>query len=140
MSKSLTKRTLEAEEFILRDADGKVRARLAPLPNGTHLHLYDDGGIMRASLGITEYGVGLAFYDRSGEPQATLGSGPSAVAVRRCEPNGEEGFYGEAEDAPVLIFYGRSQKPQVMLSMAGGRPHLRLFDEKGNLIHSAPQP
>ncbi|MGB7593477.1 MAG: hypothetical protein WBO19_19785, partial [Terriglobia bacterium] len=87
----------------------------------------------------TRRGVGLAFYDPTGSPQATLGSGLSGVAVRRREPSGELGdFVGEGEDAPTLIFYGPNLKPQVMLTVARGQPHLRLFDEKGNLIHSAP--
>jgi hypothetical protein len=140
MSKSFAGRTLEAGEFILRDGNGKVRARLAAPPGGARLDLYDDGGTTRASLGITAAGVGLAFYDPDGKPQATLGSGLSAVAARQPGPRGEpEGFYGQAEDAPILIFYGRNRTPQIMLSMVRGRPQIRLFDEKGKVIQSAPQ-
>jgi hypothetical protein len=93
-----------------------------------------------ARLGITELGVGLAFYDPTGSPQATLGSGLSAVAVRPREPGSELGdFVGEGEDAPILVFYGRNLKPQVMLTVVKGQPHLRFSDENGNLIHSVPQ-
>jgi hypothetical protein len=140
MRRSVTKRTVEAEEFILRDADGKVRARLASLPDGTHLDLYDGGGTRRASLGVTATGVGLAFYDPDGKPQATLGSGPAGVAVRQSGPSGElQDFSCEAQAAPILVFYGSNKMPQVLLSVVSGRPHLKLSDATGNIIHSVPQ-
>jgi len=54
-----TKKTVEANEFVLKDTNGVVRAKLGmglvfPLKDGPGLVLYNEGGLERASVATSE--------------------------------------------------------------------------------------
>ncbi len=63
------KRTVEAEEFNLRDANGKVRALLAMAAKRPMFVLSDANGKMRATLAITADGPLLGLFDANGNPR-----------------------------------------------------------------------
>ncbi len=67
------KRTVEAEEFILRDANGEVRAILHMKPNGPGLLFYDANGESRVALAVTRLGPMLALFDANRKTRALLG-------------------------------------------------------------------
>jgi hypothetical protein len=90
MGQAPSKRTVEANEFILRDDSGNVRARLStaerhitgpgvskPVTLGGSepaLTLFDEKGQMRVTLDQEE----IVFFDPQGPPRVTLGDGLGA--------------------------------------------------------------
>lgn len=64
--------TLEAREFVLRDAAGRIGARLDIGPTGPRLLLFDASGATRTGLAVTGDGPGLTVYDSNGKPRAGL--------------------------------------------------------------------
>ena len=75
---------VEAERFVIKDAEGKVRAELGMAGHGPLLALYDEDGTRRAVFGIAEKGPGIFFFD--------------AIQKRRVD-------LGVAEKGPVLVLY-----------------------------------
>lgn len=67
-------RSVEAGEFIVRDAKGQRRAKLGMGADGwVRLRLYDATGERCASLGVAPDGrARLRLYDQAGEPRAGL--------------------------------------------------------------------
>lgn len=72
-------RDILANQFILVDAYGKLRASLTVRAEGPMLALYDEKGDLRAGLAVDAEGPGLALLDEKGEGRASL-------AVRAEEP------------------------------------------------------
>lgn len=64
---------VEAERFVLKDADGKVRAELGMAGHGPLLALYDEDGARRAVFGIAERGPGIFFLDAIQKRRVALG-------------------------------------------------------------------
>lgn len=75
---------VEAERFVLMDANGKVRAELGMAVHGPHLAFYDEAGTRRAVLGIVQKGPGLFFLDTTQKRRVAMGL---------------------AEKGPVLFFF-----------------------------------
>lgn len=67
MAQAPTKRTIVADEFVLKDNAGKVRARLYMDRGGPMLSLYDASGVERANLMQNEGTAGLILYHDPGE-------------------------------------------------------------------------
>ncbi len=64
---------VEAERFVLMDANGKVRAELGMAVHGPHLAFYDEAGTRRAVLGIVQKGPGLFFLDTTQKRRVAMG-------------------------------------------------------------------
>src|ERR1700693_3585557 len=63
-----TEKTLEADDFILRDQRGVVRASLAMVAGAPMLRVFDSTGKPRLALGMTAAGVAsLAVLDGNGK-------------------------------------------------------------------------
>ena len=75
---------VEAERFVLMDANGKLRAELGMAEHGPHLAFYDAEGTRRAVLGIVQKGPGLFFLDTTQKRRVAMGL---------------------AEKGPVLFFF-----------------------------------
>ena len=69
MASSGGKRIVEADEYVLKDSTGRVRAR----------------------LGMAEEGPALTLYGESGQPTAMLSSSPGGPGSVRKYPYGAEG-------------------------------------------------
>jgi len=69
----LTRRTVEAEEFVVRDSTGMRRAKLGMSRDGwVRLHLFDEDGERCVSLGVAPDGhPRLCLYDQAGNPRMT---------------------------------------------------------------------
>lgn len=72
MGQAAQKKTVEANEFILRDTNGKLRAALDIYQGGPRLALYDAAGNVRGALDVFEYGPGLFLSNAAGLPQVGL--------------------------------------------------------------------
>lgn len=74
-------KVVEAERFLLRDAKGRVRARLTVMGDGRPvLGLYDRNGTRRATLGLK----------KDGAPYLRL-AGPAGKVIWRAPQRGEGG-------------------------------------------------
>lgn len=65
-------KTLEAELFIVRDAQGKARMLLSVGDEGPALTLLDNNGKLRVNLGVDKDGPALDLLDAAESPRAQL--------------------------------------------------------------------
>ena len=73
MGQASPNRTVEANEFVLKDANGKMQARLGLTANAPGLTLYEaDGEVIRTFLGVGADGPGLYLADAGGKVRAML--------------------------------------------------------------------
>ena len=103
-------RTVEANEFIVKDANGKQRASLGLFGNQPTLSLFGESGKVQAALSVVAGFPSLILSDASGELRAMLG----------VRPDGQE-----------LALYDANGKLRAELSVLFGRPELSLFDASG---------
>jgi hypothetical protein len=112
------KRTVSAQEFILRDANGKVQAVLGMRENDPMLGFSDANGKVRLMLTLSEGMPGLGFLDANGKARALLGV--SAVG-------------------PKLVFRDANGQTRAALGMSAEGPKLVFRDANGKLVFSAPR-
>jgi len=115
MGQKPTGRTVEAERFILRDADGRARAEL----------LMVDG---------KEQSVALRFKDADGMPRLTVGTENGAAVLVLNEQGGKvrAGLVTLPHGAPGLNLYDGTGKPRAELSLnRDGAPALTFNDRDG---------
>lgn len=67
-------RVVEAEKLVVRDAGGKIRAKMGAPPDGrVALTLFDRDGGLRVELRVlTDGRVGLLLHDKDGKSRAAL--------------------------------------------------------------------
>jgi len=144
MGQSPSRRTVEANEFVLRDASGSIRATLKmkegePLltllgSNGKveagpeQIEFEDSDGTNRALLGSHS----AIFYQVVGGKTVIVDQGPGLLL---SGPDGttRADFRGMADGAE-LVLYGHNSAnsmKQVHLSSGGDGPSLTVSDEKG---------
>ena len=108
--------SVDARQFVLHDANGKVRAALGMTDDGSvGLDLIDAKDRSRITLDVAANGTpGLDFFDQNGKMRGTLAMGP--------EGNAGIGLYGPdghlrtsldvpASKTPGLAFYNQEGKP-----------------------------
>ncbi len=121
-------RTVDAQAFILRDAQGAARAQLALSEGSPSLSLYDQRGRLRLALAIESGGSGengenggplMNFYGPDGAPRVVIGErGTASFVILR-----------DAEGAPRAA----------MAVQDNGEPSLYLLDENMNPIFREPR-
>ena len=108
--------SLEAEQFVLRGSDGKVRGAIGVAPDGAvGLNLADAKGQTRITLDIAVDGSpGLDFYDPHGKLGATFALGPTGTpGLGLYDANGKlrTSLDVPAANTPGLAFYHEGGKP-----------------------------
>jgi hypothetical protein len=113
-----TRRTqsVEAEQFVLRGADGRVRGAMGITPDGAvGLNLTDSKGQTKITLDIsTDGSPGLDLYDSQGKLGATFAMGPTGTAgVGLYDARGKlrTSLDVPAPNTPGLAFYHLDGKP-----------------------------
>ncbi len=112
--------TVEAQNFIVKDQNGKVRAELALEQGQPSLMLADKRGIPRAVYGAGDDGESFLAFFADGLVRARLATKP---------------------DGPVqlTLHHDSKGKPRVDLGVdIDGSPYLRLSDKDGKVIWKAP--
>lgn len=99
--------TLEAERFVVRGADGRVRAQLGLVDGEPGLRLYGPAEELRAGMALPDGEPGLFLYDTQGRQRA---------------------FLGVPQGHPDLVLYDEAQKPNASLSADKGLASLVLRD------------
>jgi mono/diheme cytochrome c family protein len=110
---------LEAERFVLRDAQGKVRAELKLHEGQPNLILFDEQGQRRLRLGLhADRSAGLVVYDRDAAAPVALAAAPASKAHVGLQPavtalpRQDSAIKPAAGAAPTLT--PRLQKAQVL--------------------------
>lgn len=109
-------RSLEAEQFVLRGSDGKVRGTMGTTPDGAvGFSLADVRGQTRITLDVEAHGSpGLDFYDSHGKLRATFALGPTGTpGLGLYDASGKlrSSLDVPAPKTPGLAFYHEDGKP-----------------------------
>ncbi len=113
------KRTVEAEKFLLRDANGKIRASLDVVGlEGPMLFLLDANEDMRVTPSTGLGGAALRFFDANEKVQVILAAGL---------------------EEPTLILTHANGKGGALLTVDREGPKFALLDANGKEIFSAPR-
>jgi hypothetical protein len=148
MGQAPTKKTVEANEFVLRDGTGIARATLGFVRNEPTLTLIDANGRKRANLGTEA----IDFDDSNGTTRVLLGSS-TAISYRLVEGRSQivgqgPGLMFSRADKRVMMdlrglsegaaiyLYGETQNPansreQAVLKSSVDGPSLTLSDAQG---------
>lgn len=102
-------RTVEAEHFVLKDVNGRVRADLGMDKNGVRLLLNDENEKVRLNAAVFSEGPGIALFDENG-------------AVRYTVSHSSRG--------PSMVFNDENQKPRAVMRLFKEGPGLAFIDEK----------
>lgn len=114
-------RIVEAQKFVLKDAEGRVRVELGPgdTDRSIALRFRDEVGAPRLALGIENDSSLLVLSDRTGRPRVgvvTLGDG-----------------------APGLTFYDATGRARAEVGLAReGEPSVSLLDARGGPVWKSP--
>ena len=80
MGQAPSKKTVEANEFVMRDGDGKARALLTTVEDNADLILYDAMDRGRMELKVDSAGgASLNLFNAQGSPIAAVSGGDAAV-------------------------------------------------------------
>ncbi len=112
-------KVVRANQFILEDEKGRMRATLAVSKDTSALRLYDKSGKPRAVLGVLgDAGPALVLNDGNDKTRVQL------IVLR---------------DVPVLALMDGNDKSRIKLGvLKDGEPVLALHDETGKVTWSAP--
>jgi hypothetical protein len=132
-------RTMEAEQFVLRDSKGKERAVLKMLGDLPALAFYSVAGKPVMGLGTNEVGgTGLAIYDDTGRARATLGLSGGGPSLILSDGNGEPRIaLGSVPDPGIGLMDANGNK-LILLGVTASRPALALIDGNGQPIFAKP--
>jgi hypothetical protein len=113
---SVPSRTVEAEQFVLRGSDGRVRGVMGISDDGAvGINLNDIKGQSRITLDLAADGApGLDLYDPNGKMRATLALGAAGTpGLGLYDASGKlrTSLDVPAHETPGLAFYHRDGKP-----------------------------
>ena len=127
------KRRVEAEEFVLRDANGVARAALSMTLDGPGLFLYDQSGIVRLGLLIGNDAPGVALFDSLGRPRVSLGLAideTTTLLMRDVKGTPLVAMIME-ETGPRLIISEANHGARVEFAAQSGEASLMFADQNG---------
>ncbi len=140
----LHRRAVESEAFLVRDAQGQVRAMLKALENGTvGLSFYDQAGVPRAWLRVLTDGTpGLVLSDESGQVRTMLNvQGDGLVGLLFYDQDGRPRAWLNvlADGTGGLALFDEAKESRAWLrGLADGSPGLTFWDEHGNAVRNLP--
>lgn len=140
-------RTVEANEFVLKDSTGKVRGRFSIFGENTHMQLFDANGQLRSFMHVG----GLTLYDGSGKARVAIITGADETILEVYGPNGETVTVGASsvdDEAGFLVsdaegFQTRIGKASLVTPRTGethrtSAASVLLFDKEKKVLWKAP--
>jgi hypothetical protein len=125
---------VRANQFILEDADGRLRAELSVFMSGSVLRLYDENRKRRAGLDVDKDGATLDLSDENGYPRARLSAGKDGLALALADEKGKVRVMLDVDkDGPGLRLCDENRRRRAALGVDNDGPALGLFDEKGKV-------
>jgi hypothetical protein len=88
---------IEATGFVLKDADGRVRGRLAAVGQDAFAHLYDAQGHLQAVVDAGSHGGSMALYDSRGKMRCSAAAGQHA-SILLFDEEGKTVFSAPSSD------------------------------------------
>jgi hypothetical protein len=139
MGQAMQSKVVEAEQFVVRDASGKVHAALGTVnKRAVSLALIDKNGNPRVVLGASSDGSpSLSFYDKGVNRRAVLGlRADDSPDLALLDKDGKlrARLSLNDEDSATLVFIDSGGKIGASLI----RTRLAFFDKVGKVIWSAP--
>jgi hypothetical protein len=138
MGQAASKKTVEANEFILRDDSGNIRAKLEmvgtlPVPEMT---LFDDKGnaSVRMNGGINEnLGAGISLFDSRGQERESFRVLQDGPALTLEDSKGKNrGIFGfsEPRNNTLLAVFDMDGNPRGQFAGGNNGAALELYDSK----------
>ncbi|OFV94413.1 MAG: hypothetical protein A3H28_09725 [Acidobacteria bacterium RIFCSPLOWO2_02_FULL_61_28] len=122
-------RTVEANEFTLRDGSGRVRGQLSMTNSGPALSLYDQNGHVRTMLDVLASGPGLSLLDANGKIRAALVVEANGPGLALVDGNGKKrAMVNLVAEGPGIYLFDDAEKGRVALYLLAGEPKLSLRD------------
>jgi len=84
-----TANQIRASDFLLVDENGRARAELGIIKDGTRLAIYDENGQTHAALVVTKDGSHIALHDENGEIRALLSVTKEGPVLALLDEDGE---------------------------------------------------
>jgi hypothetical protein len=112
-----TLKTVQAEQFVVTDAQGRMRARLTISDQGPELSMFDQQGCERLELSHTGSDSSLRFLDAEGTPQVSLALTGGKV-VGELELRGPGGR--AVSQADGFRVFDTADQPRVYLALLNG--------------------
>jgi hypothetical protein len=122
MGQAKPNRTVEAESFVLRDPQGRLRATLDMWHEAPMLRLYDKSGTWRAWLSLAGNGEpALTFYDAAGNQMVMLAATKDGASL----------WLNQGAPKTLSMMEAIKQKGGVSLSAMNGGARLYAEDSQG---------
>jgi hypothetical protein len=133
-------RTVEAEQFVLRDAGGKVRAVLHTRADGSpHLDFRDAAGGARASLGLLGDVAGLSLTDKAGNGGVVLHTqldGRPSLTFTDRNGGRRMTLFLSHDGSSTLAFSDRHRASRMVLNAIDNGPMGLFFYDAGGRLRS----
>jgi hypothetical protein len=116
-------RTIEAERFVLRGADGSVRAKLEAANDSTEFAFYNNTGKVRVAIKVASDGEGLEMRDDAGRLLALVN-----VGLQQNAPS---------PTTSTIAVLGNREGPGVILNATQDIAVARVDDATGHRVWAA---
>ena len=116
-------RTIEAERFVLRGADGSVRAKLEAANDSTEFAIYNKVGKVRVAIKVASDGNGFEMRDDAGRLLALVG-----VGLQQNSPS---------STTSTIAVLGNQGGPGVILNATKDVASARVADTTGHRVWAA---
>jgi len=141
--KSIPQKAVAAEEFLLVDKDGNLRASFGDLPNkGLGLTVLGKNANIRLLLGVNDNGEpGLWLYNKDGIPCAFLASYANIEVLQLGNKlDGPSLSLGLMDNKiPIITFWDENSNKRAFLVLAPNEDAIFvIYDRNGSVIWSAP--
>jgi hypothetical protein len=128
-------KNIEAEKFILRDADGKQRAVLAVSEKGPSLSFFDENEKRRSSYAVSKEGSHLFMESPDGVHKLELAVADTFSVLNMMDANTSRVKLGIGRP-PMLVLWDEKGRP-IFEIVRDGRS-LTLYDSEGKAVFSKP--
>ena len=128
MGQAPPKRTVEANEFILQDTNGKLGAKLAMLPGFSTLALYDENARERVYMLASPFGGSLSLFGGDRDARVTVSTLLGRPTLTIVDEEGFETTIGTSD----LISTGTGETHKTSAAS------VVMFDKDKKVIWKAP--
>jgi hypothetical protein len=125
-----TRKIIDSDEFVMRDAKGQIRARLFSDALGPHFVLYDSTGEAAAFLQSDM----LELVNAKRKQSIALSMAGNNLSMLMSGNGQEVGFLTDPDGASLTL-NTKNDKEHVLLSIGGSGPAMELVDARGFETH-----
>lgn len=139
---SQTRQVVEAERFVLVDADRHMRAELSMTESGPRLRFLDSQGQPILVLGMGPSMAGLGMFDASGKGRMLLGvatDGTPGLFLYSQETRLRAGLVAPPDQSASFGLFDGSGRGRARLTVEqDGTAHLIFFGTSGDMVFRVP--